>query len=150
MPMVALLGLSACTTETVTRTETVIQTETVTYTYTFTASPSPSPTPDITPVSQEQSQQIAEDYVRNCPTFAFDGIEETLRLVETITLRCPYCWEFVFRFQSRHAGYGDRTGQVLAQVLTTHTARIIVQEGEVIQAVMDDEWDMMQQKPIKG
>lgn len=103
---------------------------------------------ELKKISKEKSQEIARDYLRNSPTFKFDGMEDTLRLVETNTMRCPYCWEFVFEFASRHAGYGNRSGQILAQVITSHTARIMVQEGEVVSAIMDDKWDMMWQKMI--
>jgi hypothetical protein len=100
----------------------------------------------VTEVSQDESRSIARAYVVNSPTFRFDGMEETLELVSEDTLRCPYCWEFVFEFDSRHSGYGDRTNQALAQVITPHTARITVQEGEVVSAVMDGKWDMMKQE----
>ena len=99
----------------------------------------------FTPVTQEESQGIAEDYLVSSPTFAFDGMEDTLRLVDTHTARCPSCWAFEFEFQCRHAGYGDRSGQAVAEVITPHTAAIMVEEGEVVQAVMDGVWDMMKQ-----
>ena len=147
--MVALV-VSACAPETVTQTLTTTNTATTTTTATMTITATATVTATPTPITLEQSQRIAEDYVRNSPTFAFDGMEETLVLVETLTLKCPYCWQFVFQFESRHAGYGDRTGQMLAQVITAHTARITVQEGEVVQAIMDDKWDIMQQKKLES
>jgi hypothetical protein len=99
-------------------------------------------------MSEEESRRIAEEFVRNSPTFVFDGIEDTLRVIDTITLRCPYCWQFTFEFDSRHAGYGDRTGQALAQVITHHIAQITVDMGEVKSAVMDGSWDMLNQEII--
>jgi heat shock protein HslJ len=101
-------------------------------------------------VSEDESLNIAQQFLKNSSTYNFDGIEETLKNKETLTLRCPYCWQFIFTFDSRHAGYGDRTGQMLAQVITLHTARITVQEGEVTYAVLDDKWDMLQQEKIGG
>jgi len=86
--------------------------------------------------------------LRNSPTFRFDGIEDSVKLININTMRCPYCWEFTFEFQTRYAGHGDRTGQFLAQVITDHTARIVVQEGEVISAICYDNWDMMTQDYI--
>ena len=102
----------------------------------------------FTQMSKEESQKIAEEFLRNSPTFVFDGIEDTVRLVDTITLRCPCCWQFIFEFESRHAGYGDRTGQALAQVITPHKAAITVEQGEVRYAVMDGKWDMINQKML--
>jgi hypothetical protein len=77
-------------------------------------------------------------------------MQDTLLLVNTETLRCPYCWEFEFEFDCRHAGYGDRTGLILAQVITPHVARILVIEGEVNRAILDGTWDMMLQESIDG
>lgn len=117
-----------------------------------TTTPEPEQTPEpTTPVNQvtlEESRQTAQDYVTNCPTFKFDGIPETLELADTLTLRCPSCWTFIFKFDSRHAGYGDRTDQILAQVITPHEASITVIQGEVTSAVMDERWDMMFQMII--
>ncbi len=100
--------------------------------------------------TQEESRIVAEEYLRSSPTFAFDGIEDSIMLVGTDTMRCPCCWGFEFDFQCATAGYGDRSGQVVAQVITLHTANIVVQEGEVVQATMDGMWDMMQQEILPG
>ncbi len=96
-------------------------------------------------MSEEWSRDIAEEFVKNSPTFAYDGIEETLELTDTMTLRCPFCWAFTFEFNSRHAGYGNREGEVLAQVITHHEAVITVDKGEVVSAIMDVKWDMLRQ-----
>jgi len=99
-------------------------------------------------ISQEESQEIARQYVINEPTFVFDGMGETLALVSSTTLKCPYCWEFAYQFDCRQSGYGNRTGLMVAQVITPHTATIVVQEGKGTSAVMDGSWDMMGQKLI--
>lgn len=99
-------------------------------------------------MSEEESQTIAEEFARNSPTFVYDGIEGTLTLTDTLTARCPYCWVFIFEFDSRHAGYGDRTGQVLAEVITHHRAVISFEQLEITSAVMDDKWDMIKQAMV--
>ncbi len=99
-------------------------------------------------INEEGSQQIAESFVRNSPTFVFDGIPETLELVETLYPDIENAWGFVYRFESRHAGYGDRTGENLAQVITPHEAHITVQDGEVRSALMDEQWDMLAQEML--
>jgi len=96
-------------------------------------------------VSKEESLRIARQFLLSSSTFEFDGIEDSVKLMAINTLRCPYCWEFIFEFQTRHAGHGDRTGQVLAQVITTHTARIVVIEGNVATAICCGNWDMISQ-----
>jgi hypothetical protein len=106
-------------------------------------SQTPPPPATIKAVSQAESQRIAREFLRSSPTFAFDGIEDTLRLSYIITAPCLYCWVFTFEFESRHAGYGDRTGRILAQVITPHATVIAVEQGEIKSAVMDHEWDMI-------
>lgn len=99
----------------------------------------------FTQMSQEESQRIAAEFLRSSPTLVFDGMADTLRLADTLTAQCPYCWVFIFEFDSRQAGYGDRTGQALAQVITHHRAVITVEQHEIVSAVMDDKWDMISQ-----
>ena len=100
-------------------------------------------------ISEEESRQMAEDFVENCPTFLFDGIEESLELVETLYPDIENAWQFALQFESRQAGYGDRTGQVLAEVITLHKAIITVEQGEITSAIMDDEWDMITQEMLE-
>ncbi len=98
-------------------------------------------------LSQEIAQQAALDFVKNEATFKFDGIADTLKLVDTTSLsRCIYCWAFTWAFDSAHGGYGDRTGEVVAQVITPHQAVIVVEQTTVTSAVMDGIWDMIKQE----
>lgn len=96
--------------------------------------------------TEAESKEIARAFVENSPTYQFDGFD--LSYNQTIVLRCPYCWMFTFDFKSRHAGYGDRTGQVLAQVITPHTAEVTVINGTMTSAVLDGQWDMLTQTPV--
>jgi len=96
--------------------------------------------------SPNQSLIIAENFVKNSPTYKYDGIPETLKLSDTVPMDNRI--QYVFEFDCRHAGYGDRTGQVLAQVITHHIAMIIVEDEQVISAVMDARWDMVHQQDL--
>jgi len=98
--------------------------------------------------TEAKARQIAEGFVESSPTFVYDGIEETLELVETLYPDMENAWQFVFRFESRHAGYGDRSGQMLAQVITPHEAMIAVERDQVKSAVMDERWNMLRQEML--
>ncbi len=100
-------------------------------------------------VSKEESQEIAVDFLRNEATFRFDGIDNTLKLVSSEGDEETSRWEFYYGFQCRQAGYGDRTGRILAQVITDHETQIVVEQGEVVLAVLDDKWDMLRQRVIE-
>jgi len=68
-------------------------------------------------------------------------------VVETMRLESwPVQYIVVLSFESSHAGYGDRTGEVLAQVVTTHVATVKVVNGEVVQAIIDETWDELKQR----
>jgi len=105
------------------------------------------------PVSEEESSEMACEFLMNSPAFRYDGIQETIEHVETVhpyPIDRPYLWVFVFTFKCRHAGYGDRRGQTLLEVMTPHKAHIVVQESRVVPAVMDKRWDMIARKMIRG
>ena len=99
-------------------------------------------------VTEEGARQVADDFVRNSPTFVFDGIPETLELVDVKPLEVEGAWTVAVRFDSRQAGYGDRTGQMLAEVITPHEAVVVVRDAAVFSATMDGTWDMLAQKTL--
>ncbi|MBN1454739.1 MAG: hypothetical protein JW945_00585 [Methanomicrobia archaeon] len=105
-----------------------------------------SPSPSGKEFTEAESREIARVFVENSPTYQYDGFD--LRFNRSEPLRCPCCWLFVFEFTSRHAGYGNRTGQVLAQVITPHTAQVVVNQGAVTSATLDEQWDMLTQAQI--
>ena len=99
------------------------------------------------PVGSSASIQAAEDYVRNSPTFRFDGIEETFKLEESRAVKyCPGCYEYTFYFESRHPGVGDRAGVQLRNIITPHRVVVnVTYETNVVMGVMDDSWDIGRQ-----
>ena len=99
--------------------------------------------------TEDAALNTAEDFIMNSPTFTFDGIEDTLELVETLYPDIENAWQFVFTFESRQAGYGDRTGEMLAEVITPHEVSVAVEQGEIRTALMDNEWDMLEQEIIE-
>jgi len=93
----------------------------------------------------EESELIAFAFIKESPTYRFDGIEGSLELVHTENLSGSEGWQFTYRFQSSHGGHGDRTGQTLTQAITPHEARITVQKYNVMRATMDRRWDVLTQ-----
>lgn len=87
-----------------------------------------------------QDQVLAQNWIKeNATTYLFDGYN--LEFVQQNDVRCPSCNEYIFKFQSRQAGYGDRTNQVTAQVITPHTINILVENGKVTSAITDETYD---------
>lgn len=87
----------------------------------------------------EASKQIAQKAAENAPTYKFDGFN--LKFESSQALLCSNCWEFTFSFSSRHSGFGNRAGQVLAQVITPHQIRVNVQGEEIVVVVTDRTFD---------
>jgi len=109
----------------------------------------PSPTSTPTQNASEKAGDLALDYVKNDTTYKFDGMPETLKIKEIAPLDCSDCWKVTIYFESRQAGYGDRTGQILAQVITPHEARIRIENGNITSAIMDNRWDMKTQSMLR-
>jgi len=99
---------------------------------------------------------IAEEFIKSSATFAFDGIEETLSL-ELVAIRESFPEQYVIEadFDSLHGGYGDRTDEMVIQVITPHSMNLVVINGEVTSALLDGKWDELNQlqlpwTPTKG
>jgi hypothetical protein len=93
--------------------------------------------------SKEESEEIARQLLLGSPTFTSRGIDDSLRLLTSIPLEQPFAWQFEYEFNCRYAGYGRLGSEPTPQDVTPHEACIVVQEGEVIYAVMDEEWDVL-------
>ena len=91
--------------------------------------------------------KIAHDFIISSPTFAFDGIEQTLK-AEVSAVIDESMPQYVINviFDTRHGGYGDRTGQIVTEAITPHLATVIVSEGKVISVIIDRTWDEINQK----
>jgi len=93
--------------------------------------------------SEEESEKIARKLLQSSPTFVTRGIDDSLKLLATIPLEQPFTWQFDYEFNCRYPGYGKLSSEPTPQDITPHKAQIVVQEGEVIYAVMDEEWDVL-------
>ncbi|MFP4618596.1 MAG: GerMN domain-containing protein [Spirochaetaceae bacterium] len=108
---------------------------------------------DKEPGEEEQREaavQAAEEWIKNSsPTFVYDGTDLELQEVERKKGEDAETsvYDAVFQFDSRHAGYGDREGEILAQVITPHNIKIRVEKNsdtgrwEVSEAVTDGVFD---------
>ncbi len=100
--------------------------------------------------TEEDAQNIAADYIKNAPTFTFDGIEKTLQATSVKTLDCKGCFEVTVQFSCRNVGFGNRSSTFLTAKTNSHTATVRVEKGKVTQAIIDGIWDEMTQKSISG
>ncbi|HEX9844983.1 MAG TPA: hypothetical protein VGA92_00800 [Candidatus Nitrosotenuis sp.] len=102
------------------------------------------PAPDIL------QAELAIDFVKNAPTFAFDGMGDSLTVEDVMILESfPVQYVVTINFESLHGGYGDRTGQYLTQAITPHTIIVTVVDGQITSAIIDDIWDELSQETIE-
>ena len=94
-------------------------------------------------------EEIALDFLWNGATYRFDGIEDSIVVVDSYSLESfPVQYVVVISFDTAHAGWGDREGTFIAQVITNHVIEITIVEGEVVSAVIDDVWDELNQEQV--
>ena len=96
----------------------------------------------------EVDRRLAESFLRNSPTFRFDGISESVELRDRTSGDCETCLVYTFGFETSHPGYGDRADLPLASAVTTHEAIISIKDGLVTDARIDGLWDVIAQSPI--
>jgi hypothetical protein len=117
-----------------------------------TTPPITKPTPTTPTATQVPYKGIVEDLIRNSSTFKYDGIERSIKFVNIIGSaegdKTAKEWKFTVTFQTTHPGHGDRAGQILAQVITDHTAIVIINDGKITSAFCDDRWDLLTNKAL--
>ncbi len=92
-------------------------------------------------------EDMALKYLMGSPTFAYDGIPDSGNILDVVAMESfPVQYVVTIAFDCSHAGYGDRTGQILAQVITSHEIRVKIVEGWVVSAVIDGMWDELNQR----
>lgn len=89
---------------------------------------------------ESQIKERAEAWIAGAPTYAYDG--SGLGLVSYVQQESyPVRHVLTYRFTSSHAGYGNRSDIVTAQVVTEHTIVVTIVDGIVDSAVIDGKWD---------
>ncbi|MDD5287367.1 MAG: hypothetical protein PHD54_16065 [Desulfuromonadaceae bacterium] len=95
------------------------------------------------------------NFIKNDSTYKFDGVDGSVNFPKTessASRDTPSSeirdWEFTATYQTLHPGHGNRTGQVLIELITTHTAVIKIENGQITSAVCDGVWDMLAGKSV--
>jgi hypothetical protein len=100
--------------------------------------------------ASDRAAELAREFLVQAPTFGFDGIPETLNVTEIRIMESfPVQYVVVIEFDSRHAGYGDRAGQALAQIITWHIVEVRIVSDNVVSAILDGNWDELTQRLIE-
>lgn len=98
---------------------------------------------------EEQAIALTEQFIKNTSTFAFDGIEGSIKKLKIESADGGNKWKLTYVFKCKHPGYGDRSDQSLAEVITRHSALVTIQDCRIIAATCDRTYDLLTDKQIK-
>ncbi|MCV0410429.1 hypothetical protein [Nitrosopumilus sp.] len=88
---------------------------------------------------------IAKQFIVSSPTFSYDGISDTLE-IEIISSNVDDSKFFLKgKFKTLHAGFGNRENLDLSEDITLHTIDVMIVDGKIISAVIDNQWDELNQ-----
>ena len=91
-------------------------------------------------LDENQIKALAESWIREAPTYKYDG--SGLGFISYVQQESfPVRHVLTYNFTSGHAGYGNRSAQATAQVITAHTIKITIIDRKVDSAVIDGKWD---------
>lgn len=89
--------------------------------------------------TEEEVINLAREWViANSPTYKFDGSGLNVQQVEKLP---NLNYKMVFAFSSSAAGYGDRSGEAGAQVITSHSIVVVSDNGAIQSAITDEKYD---------
>jgi hypothetical protein len=102
---------------------------------------------DDTPYGE--AVEMAIMFLKKGPTFSFDGVPDSIEVIDVIAAESyPIQYFITIAFECSQAGYGDREGQILAQVITAHEIRIALSDSVIGSAIIDNSWDELIQRPV--
>ncbi|MDD5606453.1 MAG: GerMN domain-containing protein [Candidatus Pacebacteria bacterium] len=98
--------------------------------------------------SLEKARNIAESWIKtSASTYVFDGYGLEFISEKEIS---EDSFEFLFYFETKAAGYGDRADQMIAQVITPREILVVIKKNEVIKAITDRVYDELKTEMLNS
>ncbi|MHB8084399.1 MAG: hypothetical protein ACYDHZ_01040 [Dehalococcoidia bacterium] len=104
---------------------------------------------NTTACTQEAASSLAANLIKSSSTFAFDGIGGSIKQVSADSTDNGQTWKLLYTFAGAHPGYGDRKGQMLAEVITGHSVQLTLTNCKIVSAICDNSWDLLSDKTIQ-
>jgi hypothetical protein len=92
--------------------------------------------------AEDERKEIASEWIMNAPTYSFDGSDLELKSYQ-VSEDNPAEAMLNYTFISSHGGYGNRSGQMVTQVITEHSIELVLYNRNVNSAIIDGVWDEM-------
>ena len=97
---------------------------------------------------EDDSQKIIDftkQFIMTSPTFSYDGIPDSLKIKITSADSSNTKFLLEGKFKTLHTGYGNRENSDLPEDITLHTILVSVVDEQIISAVIDNQWDELNQ-----
>lgn len=97
--------------------------------------------------SEEETQKmrdISKQFIITSPTFSYDGISDSLE-IQIISLDEASGFLVKGKFKTNHSGFGNRVNLDLPEEITLHIIEMVIVDKKVISAVIDNQWDEINQ-----
>ncbi|WMW22893.1 hypothetical protein RE476_03450 [Methanolobus mangrovi] len=98
-------------------------------------------------ISTEDAEAMAGEWIMNAPTYSFDGSNPVLT-DHQYNEEEPEVHILTYTFNSSHGGYGNRSDQMVTQVITNHIVEIRLYNEIVESVIIDDMWNEMTQSML--
>jgi len=99
----------------------------------------------ITENDSEKIIDFTRQFIINGPTFSYDGISDSLEIKIVSADDSDSKFLLEGKFKTLHTGYGNRGNLDLPEDITLHTIRVSVVDEKIISAVIDNQWDELNQ-----
>jgi len=96
----------------------------------------------------DDAKKDALEFIKNAPTFSFDGLQKSLLVTGVEPSDYDGCFIVTVGFTCRNTGFGTRASLFLVNRPTEHIAVIHVKKGAITRAIIDDQWDELNQKSV--
>jgi hypothetical protein len=99
----------------------------------------------ITENDSEKIIDFTRQFIINGPTFSYDGIPDSLEIKIVSADDSDSKFLLEGKFKTLHTGYGNRENLDLPEDITLHTIMISIVDEKIISAVIDNQWDELNQ-----
>jgi len=98
--------------------------------------------------NENDSEKIIDftrQFIITGPTFSYDGIPDSLEIEIVSADDSDSKFLLKGKFNTLHAGYGNRENLNLPEDITLHTIIVSIVDEKIISAVIDNQWDELNQ-----
>ena len=97
-----------------------------------------------TEIDSQKIIELSQQFISTSPTFSYDGISDSLE-IKINSLETGSGFFIEGKFKTTHNGYGNRASLDLPEDITLHIIELVIVEEKIISAIIDYQWDELNQ-----